>query len=246
MPTKEEINICFDHYVKSYLEILKDNKTIHVKYKHSYRVASLCEEILKRMNLTEENILLGYFIGLFHDIARFEEAKLFKKLSNKNHFDHGKEGAEIVKRNHYFKMPSYTHKIIYDAILNHNKFNISPDLSASSRFFAKLIRDADKIDIYRVIYENYHDEYFDQPITDKVGELFLNHQPLKHEYIKTNSDKVLERLAFIFDLNYDESFDLLRENKNFTNYLSSVKVDSKYQNVFANLKEFSLSYLERK
>ena len=88
----ELIKKIFDDYVK---EFDNTNRDINYKYKHSYRVYKLSEQIAKMMNLSAEDVKLASVIGLLHDIGRFEQLKEFSSYNDVN-LDHGEFGAKLL------------------------------------------------------------------------------------------------------------------------------------------------------
>ena len=127
------------------------NAAIARKQSHSLRVMANAREIATKMKLSAEQIDLATMIGLLHDIARFEQYTKFQTYSDQESFDHGDRAVEILKENgkirEYLSDSQYDN-LIFTAIQNHNKYAISEDVSGEKLLFAKIIRDADKLDIF--------------------------------------------------------------------------------------------------
>ncbi len=125
------------------------NENIERKQKHSLRVMQISEQIAKSLELSQEEIKLATLIGLLHDIARFEQYTKYKTFRDLDSIDHGDYGAEILQHDmrKYIETDKYDN-IIKVAIKNHNKYQIEDGLSEAEKLFSKIIRDADKIDIY--------------------------------------------------------------------------------------------------
>lgn len=197
------------------------------KIGHMYRVADISREIAERMNLNEEQIRIAELIGLLHDIGRFEQYMIFDKTTpsvtmdiNKI-FDHGKAGVDILKKDEYirnFVQDDRYDEIIYKAIYEHNKFKISEGLTKEEELFCKLIRDADKIDIlYESIYIFWKDEKIvkeleNDKLPKKLIEDFFNEKLINSEDCREYSiDSFLRTIAFIYDINYKESLEIIHE-----------------------------------
>ena len=192
-----------------------NNENIKRKQLHSIRVMEISKEIAKRKGLEKEQIELAQIIGLLHDIARFEQMTQYSTFDDLSSFDHGDYGAEILKKDirKYLETSKYD-EIIFKAIKNHNKFEIEKGLNEEELLYAKLIRDADKIDI---IYEGtevfwpYKEDrkaMSTSKISDKVYEDVINCKQVKIEknekYIY--KDGMLCIIALIYDINFRESF----------------------------------------
>ena len=219
-----------------------DTSISHIDRKiwHSLRVMDASNKIAKMQNLNEENIEIATLIGLLHDIARFEQFTQFQTFSDLNSFDHGDYGAKLLFEDGMIKNYIDTDKynnIIEKAIKNHNKFAIEEGLTQREEFFAKLIRDADKLDIIYestyIFWKGEEDKILSSKIDEDVLEQFLNKKQIKREkgkkYLYINN--IISVIAFIYDINYKETFELIHKN----NYINRILDRYKFDN--ANTKE---------
>jgi hypothetical protein len=116
----------------------------------------------------------------------------------------------------------------------HNAFAIADIADAETLLFLKLIRDADKLDIWRVFTEFYESPERERPEAVSLGlpnipsysnEIFS--QIRKKEVISLTSmttlnDFKLLQLSWIFDLNFWSSFTLLQERDYITRIASTL------------------------
>lgn len=207
----------FEKYISNY--DLK-NPEIKRKVEHSYRVAEISEKIAKSLNLSNEEIEVATLIGLLHDIARFEQYTKYKTFRDVDSIDHGDYGVEILQENNYIRKYILTNKyddIILKAIKNHNKFEIEKGLNEKELTYAKLIRDADKLDIFfeasEIFWKNNKEQIEDSCITKEIEETIKDKKLIKREKGKKQEgiDKVLGTISFVYDLNYKESFKILKQ-----------------------------------
>ncbi len=223
----------FEEYVKKFD---LTNKSILEKYHHTYKVVRLMEKLALKLHLSEEEITLAKIIGLLHDIGRFKQIKDSQEINDiKTNIDHAKFGCDyLFLEKHIRDFISFEKydDIIYKAILNHNKLFIDKDLKDKSLLFAKMIRDVDKIDIFRVLAINYDYELVKEEVTDKVLERFKSKSVIERKILKTKSDDTLCCLAFIYDINFLESFELLEDSDNLGLFISSLNIP-KYSEDFA-------------
>lgn len=215
----------FEKYMKSYD---LGNKLIAFKYRHTYKVVELMEELAKRLNLSNEEIELSKVIGLLHDIGRFEQVKRADLLDDiKTNINHAEEAINyLFTDNHirdFIEIDKYD-VIIKNAISNHNKLGIEK-MDSKSEIFSKMIRDMDKVDIYRVTAIELERSFNASEVTEEVLRVFSDMKTIPIPITKTPSDKVLVELGFIFDINFEESFDILDEIDNLHLYISMVNVD---------------------
>lgn len=203
----------------------------NLKVVHTYHVAENAKELATNLNLSKEDIDLAELIGLLHDIGRFEEIKIMNGFDSIK-FNHAEYGVKILFEDNlirnFIEDSSYD-EIIKNAISNHNKLKIDDNLDERSTLHSKIIRDADKLDNYRVKVDEPIEEIFagkvnskeeveNSKISDKV------YETLKQEKCIDIHDRVypldywLCVLAFTFDLNFKETFKVVKDN----NYINRI------------------------
>lgn len=204
----------FDRYVKKY--DIADQK-IKGKWEHSYRVMEKAIMLAKKLQLSEEDIYLAEVIGLLHDIGRFEQWTRYQTFNDLKSIDHGDYGCKLLFEDGFienFKIDSKYYRIIEKAIRNHNKPKIEEGLTEQELLQAKIIRDADKLDIlYISAFLNMISYSFsEEPVSKEIENAFWNHGIVYGKDIKNSNDFVMRTLCFHFDFNYDESLRFLVEH----------------------------------
>jgi len=189
---------------------------------HSLRVMEQAKNIAKKMKLPQEEIDLATLIGLLHDIGRFEQYKRHQTYSDLQTFNHGEFGADYLKENNqirkYIENNQYDN-IIDTAIRNHSKNEIEVGLPEKELLHAKLIRDADKLDIFfeatEIFWLNDIEE-MNQTIAEEENLNYIQQEktiPRTKEYNFRHINAVIELIALVFDLNFKESFEILKEEQ---------------------------------
>ena len=160
-----------------------------------------------------------------HDIGRFEELKITKEL-NSVKFDHAGHGSKMLFEKDMirdFIEDSQYDKIIKNAIENHSRLEIEENLDERTLLHSKIIRDADKIDNYRVKKDekveaifpkrvNKKEDMEESKLSDKVYTTILDKKCVDiHDRI-TPLDFWVCILAFAFDLNFNVSYKIIKEN----------------------------------
>ena len=106
-------------------------------------------------------------------------------------------------------------EIIKLAVKNHNKYKIEEGLTQEQELFAKIIRDADKIDIFYegvvMFWKGNESAVEESTISPEVFEQIQNNIQVKRGTRQTPVDNVLSVLAFIFDINFKTSFEILKQ-----------------------------------
>lgn len=196
------------------------DENIERKQQHSLRVMKIAEQIATNLKLNEEQIQLATLIGLLHDIGRFKQYTEIGLGDNLEGFDHGDYGAKVLFEEGLIRKFIETNKydeIIKKSIKNHNKFSIETGLTQEELLFAKLIRDADKIDILYesiyIFYRNNEEVVNKSVLSEKIYNEFLKKATIKKE--KNAKIKFIDDItcviSFIYDINYKTSFEIIKE-----------------------------------
>ena len=205
-----------------------ENKDIKTERKvgHMYRVANISKKIATKLNLTKEQIQLAELIGLLHDIGRFEQYKKFeqtvdsKTLDNLQLFDHGKAGVEVLKENNYIRKYIEEDKyddIIYTAIYEHNKYELTKGLEKEKELFCKIVKDADKIDLLEeavLVYWQTPEEINkieEGSLSPKMLQDFYEHKLADNRNRISQTDQILRLTSLIFDIHFPYSYEIIKE-----------------------------------
>ena len=230
---------------------------IAIKIRHTYGVIDACDYLAKSMKLSEEDHQLALLIGLLHDIGRFEQLTRFNSYDD-NLLPHAEAGLDVLFNQGWIRKFIDTDiydDIIYHAIKNHSLYAIDPSLSGQTLLHAQIIRDADKLDNFRVktedsmmgLLEITEEELGALPVSDIIFENFKNHQLILKSDRKTKMDMWISYMAFIYDFNFPASFQYVLEN----DYIN-LNVDRiPYSNPdtaekMKKIKEIAISYCEDK
>ena len=130
----------------------------------------------------------------------------------------------------------------------HNKKDIPSNLDEYEALFVKMIRDADKIDIIRVM-SNFYQE-FSVPPKNELMDKYLSGDTIDLKLINNKSEKALLHLSFMKDLSFVESFEVLKETGNIESYLNNINVKEEYKELFdflvSQIKEKEKEYVKYK
>lgn len=219
----------FSDYLDKYED--KSHISFKAKVKHTYNVSENAKKIATELNLNSDDIKLAELIGLLHDLGRFEELKVTGEYNSLG-FDHGKYASIMLfEKNlirNFIEDDKYD-EIIKKAIENHGTFAIEEELDERTLLFCKIIRDADKLDIFRVKKEIEIEGLFplrvqkkedieESPISDIIFETVLKERCVYNPDRKYPLDFLIGNMAYVFDLNYKISFKILKE-KNYLNFI---------------------------
>ncbi len=209
----------FADYVNSYDMTIGQNQ---LKVKHTYKVAEISEQIAKRIGLNQQDTDLAWLIGLLHDIARFEQNKLYGTFNDLVSVDHGELGADILfvenKIRDFVDCNAYD-RIIEIAIRLHNKYRVDETLDERTKMFCHIIRDADKLDIFRVntenskedVYEVSEEDFKNSEFSKDIFESFFHEKTVMKQLKKNAVDGLACHLSLVYELVYPASVKIAME-----------------------------------
>lgn len=231
-----------------------EDENIKRKQQHSLRVMVISEKIAKKLKLSQEEIELATLIGLLHDIGRFKQYTKVGQGDNIEGFDHGDYGAKILEKDirKYINDSRYD-DIIIKAVKNHNKFAIEEGLTEQEMLFAKIIRDADKIDILYesvYIYNNGKEEQINKSIlSERIYNQFIDKKTIMKEknVISKYIDDIVCVMAFIYDINFKPSFEILKEKDYINKILDRYDFENnETKEKIEEIRKLANKYLEEK
>lgn len=202
----------------------RSNGKIELKILHTLEVAKVMERLTKKLHLDRETREIAHICAVFHDIGRFEQVRRYDTFLDHLSVDHAELGCEVLKQEGFLaELPEAKQKMILTAIRNHNRYQIESGLESHTEFLCRLIRDADKCDIFRVFAREdmvdtmgeTEEQVAGETITDAVYNSILRHECVKKEERKTGLDKWVSFLGFFFDMNFAESLEILTEEKSY-------------------------------
>ena len=201
--------------------------------------------LAKSLELCEEDILLAELIGLLHDIGRFEQVRRYNTFVDKDSVNHGEYGVKVLFENNlirnFIEDKKYD-EIIRKAILNHNKDIIDNTITDKKELLhCQIIRDADKLDIFKVILTDILeavyplDRYPKDGISKEIINGFINNKKINYSKVKTCADLLVGQIAYVFDINYLYSLEKICNE----NYLEKIVVrfDAKDEETIKKLNE---------
>jgi len=222
----------FSNFTKSFYSTNEeDQKNIILKVEHTLNVCKNIVEIAQGSSLDENQMLLAETVALFHDMGRFPQYAVYKTFRDAVSVNHGLLASKIlIKENVLHSLPPYEQQLIIQAVKFHNAFAIPPALNDETVLLLKLIRDADKVDIFRVFIEYYESPKevrasataFGMPDTPECSAVMLacilNKKVASYSNIRTENDFKLMKLSWVYDLHFKESIRLMQRR----NYIDRI------------------------
>ncbi len=199
----------FENYLKDFD---MQNEKIKHKYNHSIDVMNTCIKYADILKLNEQDKELVKLIGLLHDFGRFKQLEMFGSYFDNINMDHADYSVVVLFEEGYIKNfwdNEEDYEVIKYAIKNHNKKEIEKTNDARKIFFAKYIRDMDKLSIIKYFVNLIEEEMTNDAISKEVEEDIVNHKIVDYKNVKNTNDEWAAMLAYINDVNFEEVYEEL-------------------------------------
>ena len=247
----------FHSYVKSYKsDDPAHQRNIDLKEKHTLRVCREMTKISKDLGLNEDEQCLSEMIALFHDIGRFEQYARYNTFLDSRSLNHAEFGVKILREKGVLNsLDPSSRELILKAISYHNRVTLPRHEDEACLFFSRLLRDADKLDIWRVVTEYYRRKAngeqnnaieLDLPDTPGVSDdVYRDLMALKIVDIRSmenlNDFKLLQ-VGWVYDVNFVPTFRRLKQKK----YLDVIRKALPESDAIGEIFALVESYLDEK
>lgn len=145
----------FDGYVRTYFDTDEEGeKNIRLKVEHTRRVCRAMELITEGEGLAPPERCLAGAVALLHDVGRFPQYRRWRTFRDSASDNHARLAVEVMRTERLLDdLPPVERLLIEEAVRFHNLLRLPQRLKSPTDLFLRLIRDADKLDIWRVFHE---------------------------------------------------------------------------------------------
>lgn len=208
----------FEEYSKQYD---REDIKIRLKVDHTYRVAELSAEIGGSVGADKD---FAWLLGLLHDIGRFEQLTRYGTFVDRNSVDHAQLGADLLFSegliDRFAGADTVTVRnwknVAETAVKLHNKLYLPDDLDEEALLYCRVLRDADKVDIFRVLTEPPYDERNERivkgsadgtmaPAREDVMAYVYEHHSVPKFLERTEFESLVSQCCMAFELQYPVS-----------------------------------------
>lgn len=210
----------YDEYVDTYRDASGALPAMmQLKRAHTARVVANARIIAHCENFTQELSDAASIAALLHDTGRYEQLRLYNTFRDSDSVDHAVFSHDIVKARGWTEDPA-----ILDAVLYHNRRDLPEGLDERTFILSHTVRDADKLDIFRVLEEQvattdwrtdsraFWNLKTDADPSEEVVRAIIEHRPVDYQHIKCLADFVLIQVGWMVSgLHFATSRRLARE-----------------------------------
>jgi putative nucleotidyltransferase with HDIG domain len=251
----EKFRSWFNNYVDGFYNN-DDFVNAHLKLKqeHTLRVCREMQFLTNELGLAENQKLIAEVIALFHDIGRFKQFIKYRMYNDVKTVNHSLLGLEVLKEEKVLQaVDKEERELIEKAIEYHGLKKLPGDLNGKCLLLSKLIRDADKLDVFYVAteyfkhYKNKENKIFlELGVPDEPGyshdlvEAILHGRQIDYNQVRMLNDMKLLQLGWIYDVNFPPTLKRIKQRKFLEMLLSFLPQTEDIQKV----KEKILGYVD--
>ena len=215
---REQVTTFFNSYVAAYDA---DNPKRRLKIEHTYKVAEMAERIAGSIDADTD---LAWLSGMLHDIGRFEQLKRYNTFVDAVSLDHALLSSRLLFEEGLIEQVApeldYEERHILEcAIRNHSLYRLPEGLAEVELTYCNILRDADKLDIFRAICETPLEELYSftreeldaSEVSEEVKACYNNRTAVLKCMWKTPADRYVAHICLVFELVYPASRKLAKE-----------------------------------
>ena len=125
---------------------------LRLKRDHSDRVADEARRLMQGEDWEASRRRIGEACAFLHDTARYLQFHAFGTFRDSESFDHAERSVDIIRQQGWLEaLPEDERECIFTAVRLHNKREVPPSLTGFAADLTHLVRDADKLDIFRIL-----------------------------------------------------------------------------------------------
>ncbi|WP_136516384.1 HD domain-containing protein [Geomonas edaphica] len=224
-----------------------------LKQQHTSNVCR--DALIVAQGMPQRFLVLAEVAALCHDLGRFPQYRDYGTFKDSESLNHAHLSAQIMKRHaplHFLSGEEFSR--VDTAVRMHNAFHVPTGLHPETDALLRLLRDADKLDIWGIF-----EEYFEAPESERASAAGLGFpdlpgcspEPLADvaagrmvhlSTLKSLNDFKLLQVSWIYDINYLKALRLIRERGILDRFAAMLPDERPVREVLAQVRE----HLERR
>ncbi|MEI7817052.1 MAG: HD domain-containing protein [Desulfuromonadales bacterium] len=216
----------FDQYVEPFLDSDPEGaKNIQLKIVHTRKVCETMAQLSVGEMLSENEALIAAAIALLHDVGRFPQYRRWRTFRDSESDNHARLAIDVIRKERVLQnITTDEVLLIEEAVRFHNLLKPPARVHSPTRRYINLIRDADKLDIWRLFVE-----LLAQPPDERASAATLGLEDLPEKIsdsciaalsagtivqldtVTCVNDFKLLQISWVYDLTSNTSRRLLRE-----------------------------------
>jgi hypothetical protein len=243
----------FESYINSFSGLSPEQQNnFNIKKDHSLRVTENALQLSVQLGLSDFEEKAVVLAAVFHDIGRFRQIAEFSTLNDSVSGDHAQMAVDVLKEKDFLgKWNEGLQEIIFRIILLHNKFELPANQPEQELMLARLLRDADKLDIYKVLTDYYvrknqppnHMLTWELPQSNKVSagvvREVLSGKMVSKKEVANEADVKILQMSWIYDINFKPTVGLILRNRYLEKIYETLPKNDQVIEIYRKIKVFA-------
>lgn len=198
---------------------------LQLKLDHTLQVVEDAKRIMAGEAWLENAYVIGEACALLHDVGRYSQLQEYGTFQDTRSIDHAVRGVAVIEGAGLLEgVAEAERKRITTSVALHNKKSVPATLEVDTARLVHLVRDADKLDIFRVLETAIADGSLERnpeiawelqvkgSPSPQIVEAVRQGQPVSYEWVKSLSDFVLIQVGWLISgLHYPAALRLASE-----------------------------------
>jgi hypothetical protein len=221
----QELKHWFENFSNSFFDADDFiNSHLQLKCDHTWRTCNEIRRLAAAIPLNENQTRIAESIALLHDVGRFPQFARYRTFNDAISVDHGALAVDRIRQDRALEsLDAEERNWIETAIAHHGAKLIPEHINGQALLFLRLIRDADKLDIFRIVIERYRDmkinpggallELSDSEIVSPEAlNAVMTGRPIEYSQLRSVNDFKLCQIGWIYDINFAATFEKLESD----------------------------------
>ena len=235
-------------YLKPFLSVqYKEDIYVLRNIIHAEKVVENILMLADSLEVSQRERNTAEVIAQFHDIGRFWI--LHQDQTEKEKYDHAQASVQYLMTNKTFNsLDDSVKNNIAEIIRNHHLPEISGKENSITDFYLRLLRDADKLDLWRVTIDSLinnkkrsllatelglNDKAM---VTESICRKILEGGVVNKNEIGTFNDYLLYQMSWVFDINFRKSYQILIQKQYMRHYYEALPKNDLVFEIYRKIK----------
>lgn len=218
-----EVKQQFYLFTRPFEDQAEDPYPFVLKREHTDRVCDAMQMLCASLGLDEQKTARACTAAMVHDMGRFPQFARYQTYNDSQSKNHAALSCgQIVRTGILSHLPDTDRRLILKAVALHNRPRVPQGLGSDLDQLARLLRDADKIDIYNVMKAHYlsretgrgfitHDLADDGQVPRAVVQSLLDTRENNYVGVTTLNAMKVFQAGMVYDLNFPAAAAAIRD-----------------------------------
>jgi hypothetical protein len=229
------------------------DRNIRLKVEHTRKVYELMSAVAEGEGFSPQDVCISKAVALLHDVGRFPQYQRWRTFRDRDSDNHARMSVDVIREHKLLEQLTTDQQLLVEeAVRFHNLLHIPSRLRSGTDRYLRLIRDADKLDIWRVFVE-----YFDAPPEHRASAAMLGFP--EKDGVSADCLAALERrcivnlnsvnsvndfrlllISWVYDLNFRTTYQLLQQTGLIKRLLCGLPDDPSVRHAVASAEDYVL------